>query len=45
MTVLSQIIPMLASYFDGGMSELWFAPVLALAFLATVPCIIKYIVR
>lgn len=45
MTILSQFIPMLASYFDGGMGDLWFFPLLALAFLATVPCIIKYIVR
>lgn len=45
MTALSWFIPLLSSYFSGRMEALWFAPVLALAFLATVPCIIKYIVR
>lgn len=45
MIFFSQFVPMLSSYFDGGMNEIWFAPMLALAFVATVPCIIKYIVR
>lgn len=43
--MLQYIIPMIESYFSSGLFEFFFIPVISLAVLATIPCIIREIVR
>lgn len=38
-------VPLVQAYLDTGIVEMWYLPVFALAFLATVPCILKQLVR
>lgn len=42
--MISYIIPLLSQYLSTGIFARYIAPIFALAFLATVPCIIRYIV-
>lgn len=39
--MIEYIIPLLASYFDGGLYGYTLIPIFCLAFLATVPCMIR----
>lgn len=39
--ILSNFLPLLVPYFDSELMSIWYFPLLALAFLATVPCIVK----
>lgn len=39
------IIPLVASYFQSGVAEYFFFVILALAFVASVPNIIRYIIQ
>lgn len=43
--IFSNFVPLISAYFDSGISDAWFTPVFALAIVATVPVIIKYLVR
>lgn len=43
--ILSNFVPILAQYLDSALVEEWFFPLLALSFVATVPCIIKQLLR
>ena len=43
--IFTNFVPLISAYLDSGISEAWFTPVFALAFVATVPVIIKYLVR
>lgn len=40
---LNNITKLLVSLLDVGFLNLWFFPMIALAFLASVPCIIRYL--
>lgn len=42
--MISNIIPLWSSFFDGGIFEYVFAPIFALAFVATVPVIMRYLI-
>ena len=39
--MMNYIIPLLGSYFDGGLYTYTLIPIFCLAFIATVPCIIR----
>lgn len=43
--MLDFIIPLISGFFSTGLFEYWLVPVLALAFIATVPCIIRQAIR
>lgn len=43
--ILTNFIPILAQYFDPAWLELWYYPLIALCVVATVPCIIKRLLR
>ena len=43
--IFTNFVPLISAYLDSGISEAWFTPVFALAFVATVPVIVKYLVR
>lgn len=43
--ILNYFIPILAQYLHPDMVEMWFNPMIALCFIATVPCIIKQFTR
>lgn len=45
LTVLEYIIPLLSSYLQEDFLVFWFFPLIALAFLVTVPFIIRYFFR
>lgn len=43
--IFSNFVPLLAAYLGSGICSVWYYPVFALAFVATVPCIFKHLVR
>lgn len=43
--IISNIVPIISPYFSSGIAEFWYYPLLGLAILATVPCIIRRLVR
>lgn len=43
--ILSSFVPILAQYFDSALAQEWYYPLIALSFIATVPCIIKQFLR
>lgn len=43
--MIQYVIPLVSSYFSTGFTSFWLWPVLGLCFLATVPCIIRSIIR
>lgn len=42
--VINYIIPLWSNFFDGGLFDYVLAPIVALAFVATVPVIIRYFI-
>lgn len=43
--ILWNFVSLLAPYFASDLVTMWYYPVIALAFVATVPCILKFIWR
>lgn len=43
--MIQYLIPLFASYFSSGMATYWFYFVFALAFVATIPVLIRRFVR
>lgn len=43
--IFSNFVPLIASYLQSGIVTDFFFPILCLAFIATVPVVIKYLVR
>lgn len=43
--ILSNFVPLMAAYLDSGVCSVWFYPVFALMFVATVPVALKYLTR
>lgn len=39
--VFEFLVPMLSAFYNSGLLEIWWIPSIALAFLATVPLILK----